>query len=175
MLRRLRVRRSSASDGAGSPGPAGPPNASNWKQTDDSAANELRLDIHEPLLARMTPTQHRLLWVLWALLGLAGIAYSLLPGDVASKIREGGVADHALAFTAWSIVGGIVARRHQLLPTILAMLAVGIFIELAQRAIPGRASEWIDLFEDCSGILLGAGAVSLWRYRLSRPTTAPPD
>lgn len=114
----------------------------------------------------MSPKQQRLLWTLWALLGLLGIAYSLLPGDIAGHIRRGGAADHAIAFTAWSLVGGFVARKNQLLQTILTMLAVGIFIELAQRAIPGRASEWIDLIEDGSGILLGIGAVTLYRLLL---------
>ncbi|QOY85218.1 VanZ family protein [Paludibaculum fermentans] len=119
----------------------------------------------------MTSKQRRLLWALWIFLGLLGTAYSLLPGPLASQIREGGSADHAIAFTAWGLLGGIVARRHQVLPTAIAMLAVGIFIELAQRAIPGRASEWIDLFEDCSGILLGMGAVLLYhRFRPARPT-----
>ena len=116
----------------------------------------------------MTPRQQRLLWTIWTILGLAGIAYSLLPGDVAGRIRHGGSADHAIAFTIWSFVGGMVARRRQLLPTILTMLGVGIFIELAQRAVPGRASEWIDLFEDMSGIFLGIGAALLLKVRQAR-------
>lgn len=114
----------------------------------------------------MTPKQRRLLWTLWVIIGLVGITYSLLPSDVANRVRHGGVADHAIAFTAWSVVGGIVARRNQLLATVLTMLAVGVFIEIAQRAVPGRASEWIDLFEDCTGILLGVGAVILTRRLL---------
>lgn len=125
---------------------------------------------------RMPPKHQRLLWTLWVLLGLAGIAYSLLPGDIAGRIRHGGSADHAIAFTIWSLVGGLVARRNQILPAVLTMLGVGIFIELAQRAVPGRASEWIDLFEDLAGILLGIGAVALVKLRqtrLARVSTPP--
>ncbi|MGJ5813207.1 VanZ family protein [Paludibaculum fermentans] len=125
----------------------------------------------------MTPKQRRLLWALWIFLGVLGTAYSLLPGPIASQLRHGGAADHAIAFTAWGLLGGIVARKHQLLPTALTMLAVGIFIELAQRAVPGRASEWIDLFEDCSGILLGIGAISFWKLRQPKsiPTSGSAD
>lgn len=121
----------------------------------------------------MTIQQQRLLWILWVLLGIAGTIYSLLPGPVASRVWQGGSADHAIAFTAWSLVGGIVARKGQILRTVAVMLAVGIFIELAQLRVPGRAFEWIDLVEDFSGIALGIGVILL--YRLREPAPPAPE
>lgn len=59
----------------------------------------------------------------------------------------------ALAFAAW--LGFRAARKRQWV-SLLGLLLYGGAIEVIQRYVPGRSSEWLDLLADAIGITLGA-------------------
>lgn len=80
---------------------------------------------------------------------------------------------HALAFlalTAWFLA---LVERSRYAAVVVAMLAFGALIEVAQRLMPyGRQAEWADMGADALGVLAGL-ALSLairdsWLQRVER-------
>jgi len=69
-----------------------------------------------------------------------------------------------LAFCAW-LGQGAHARRRAL--ALVALLAYGGLIELAQLFVPGRFGEWADLLADAVGLVIGT-ALAWGALRLSR-------
>lgn len=88
-------------------------------------------------------------------------------------------ANHAAAFAALAFCGHFAWRERagHVARLVLALLLLGIGIEIAQRAVPGRSAEAADLLADAVGIGIGlliAGALSraLERRRVPRPPRA---
>jgi VanZ family protein len=75
--------------------------------------------------------------------------------------------NHVLAFAAlaFAAVMSYSAPGGARLLMLLALLAFGGSIEVLQGFVPGRASEWNDLFADFVGIVFGAAvAVGVLRF-----------
>lgn len=75
-----------------------------------------------------------------------------------------GSAFVALAFCAWLGLGANTWRR---VLALVALLAYGGLIEVAQLFVPGRFGEWADLLADAVGLAVGA-ALAWLVLRLSR-------
>ena len=121
--------------------------------------------------ARKLQWLHRGLWVsFWAaalgvaVLSLMPIAY--LPPQVFSLWDK---AQHALAFTALALLG-LLAYPRQPWRMVLALLAFGGAIELAQAATGWRYGEWSDWLADAVG--LAAGWALAWHPRRLLPLLA---
>ena len=121
--------------------------------------------------ARNTQWLHRgLLVCFWsaalgvAVLSLMPIAY--LPPQVFSLWDK---AQHALAFTALALLG-LLAYPRQPWRMVLALLAFGGAIELAQAATGWRYGEWSDWLADAVG--LAAGWALAWHPRRLLPLLA---
>lgn len=73
--------------------------------------------------------------------------------------------NHTLAFAALAFCACGAARRSrwQLMAWLIALLAYGGGIELAQTLMPGRSGEWADWLGDGVGLLCGA-AVGWWCF-----------
>ncbi len=77
--------------------------------------------------------------------------------------------DHFVAFAAMALSGcfGFRGGRSALLCLTLALIAFGGLIEVVQFFVPGRSSEWGDLFADAVGIaggtLLATGLLTVLR------------
>ncbi len=72
--------------------------------------------------------------------------------------------NHACAFATLAAVACLSLRSSSARPAaLLALLAYGGLIEIAQTFVPGRSGEWADLLADAAGIAIGAllaGAVT---------------
>ena len=99
-----------------------------------------------------------------AVLSLMPIAY--LPPQVFSLWDK---AQHALAFTALALLG-LLAYPRQPWRMVLALLAFGGAIELAQAATGWRYGEWSDWLADTVG--LAAGWALAWHPRRLLPLLA---
>ncbi|RDD92322.1 VanZ family protein [Acidovorax sp. BoFeN1] len=99
-----------------------------------------------------------------AVLSLMPIAY--LPPQVFSLWDK---AQHALAFTALALLG-LLAYPRQPWRMVLALLAFGGAIELAQAATGWRYGEWSDWLADAVG--LAAGWALAWHPRRLLPLLA---
>ncbi|MBC7956337.1 MAG: VanZ family protein [Cytophagales bacterium] len=79
--------------------------------------------------------------------------------------------NHAAAFVALTLAGcfGFPGSRRTVLGVLLAMLALGVLIEIVQYFVPGRSSEWADLGADAIGMALGA-TLALVTLKLVRQT-----
>ena len=99
-----------------------------------------------------------------AVLSLMPIAY--LPPQVFSLWDK---AQHALAFTALASLG-LLAYPRQPWRMVLALLAFGGAIELAQAATGWRYGEWSDWLADAVG--LAAGWALAWHPRRLLPLLA---
>lgn len=65
--------------------------------------------------------------------------------------------NHACAFAALAAAAWLSVRSpRRRAPALLAVLAYGALIELAQTQVPGRSGEWGDLLADAVGIGVGA-------------------
>jgi len=83
--------------------------------------------------------------------------------------------NHALAFTALAFsahLGHPTSRRRRAL-WLCALLAFGGLIELLQSFVPGRSSEWSDLFADSIGIACGAFIAACLLHAASRLARRP--
>ena len=114
--------------------------------------------------------QSTLFWQALLLVLLVAVAWLALtpkpPPDLTlgwDKLNHGS-AFVALAFCAWLGQGGQ-PRRGAL--AMVALLAYGGLIELAQWLVPGRSGEWADLLADAVGLAVGA-ALAWLALRLSR-------
>lgn len=56
------------------------------------------------------------------------------------------------------------SRRNGLVAA-MAMVVFGIGIEIVQGQLPWRSFEWADIAANLAGVVVGAGAVLLWRLR----------
>ncbi len=67
--------------------------------------------------------------------------------------------NHAAAFAALAFAGvlSFPSSRRSVWNVVIALLVLGVLIELLQLMVPGRSSEWLDLLGDAVGI--GAGVV----------------
>lgn len=110
------------------------------------------------LLSLFTAPAHRPLWrVLLALL-LAVITWlALSPAPPETMSTGWDKANHALAFgsLAFSAVWALWAQPRQWVWLVLALLAYGVGIEIAQSFLPPREADWHDVVADGVGIALG--------------------
>lgn len=65
------------------------------------------------------------------------------------------------------------AHPRTVLVAVLVVSGFGAFDEFYQGSVPYRSPDLLDWVADCSGGLLGAVAVALWRKRRNAPTHAP--
>jgi hypothetical protein len=112
---------------------------------------------------------------LWFCLGLVLAAMiaatSLLP---ASNLPHIGLPDkiqHAMSYVVLAFCFASVVVRRDFLPLIVALVAFGGVIELAQEWMGlGRQAEWGDFLADAAGIGAGAGLAATplgtWAYRI---------
>ena len=63
-------------------------------------------------------------------------------------------SNHLLAFAVMAVLG-CKAFPQRLTIVMPGLLAYGVLIEIMQSFTPNRSAEWLDLFADCLGILLG--------------------
>ena len=97
--------------------------------------------------------------MLWAAGAFLILVLSLLPKDL--MISELPLSDkiaHFLAYGAVSWLGAMAAstsRRRLYLA--LAMLGLGVLLELAQTWVPGRTPEMLDGLANTLGVMVGVG------------------
>ncbi len=80
--------------------------------------------------------------------------------------------NHLLAFAALALAACLsypASRRTRIL-LLCGLLGFGGLIEILQLFVPGRSSEWGDLFADAIGIALGAALATLVLRVASAPT-----
>ena len=114
--------------------------------------------------------QRGLAWGFWAL-ALCVAVLSLMPTNYlpAQAFSLWDKAQHALAFTALASLG-LLAYPRQPWRMVLALLAFGGAIELAQAATGWRYGEWSDWLADAVG--LAAGWALAWHPRRLLPLLA---
>jgi hypothetical protein len=103
---------------------------------------------------------------LFRTIGLACIAaiivLSLLPGDERPHTGLAGQFEHALAYfgTALFLTMGFRTTRNRV-ATISLLVGLAAVMELIQRMVPGRHSQFIDWFASSSGAGVGVFAIIL--------------
>jgi VanZ family protein len=109
-----------------------------------------------------------LLYVLWLLSILLVIVGSLLPATspamrAVGRLPIGSKPLHFCAY-AWLALLALLAikRRSLALLTALAMILLGVALELGQKLVPGRGFEIRDIFINGAGVLTGI-AIGLLR------------
>ncbi|RZL36859.1 MAG: VanZ family protein [Rubrivivax sp.] len=110
------------------------------------------------LLSLFTAPERRLLWR--ALLGLLLVVITFLalsPAPPKTVDLGWDKANHALAFgsLAFSAVWALWPQPRRWGWLVLALLAYGIGIEIAQSFLPPREADWHDVVADSLGIALG--------------------
>src|SRR5665647_1028173 len=101
------------------------------------------------------------LW-LWAFVicALVVLVLALLPSPPPVLTNGWDKSNHLLAFAVMAWLG-CKAFPQRVANTLLSLLAYGALIEILQSFAPTRSAEWLDLFADGLGILLGWGVVRL--------------
>jgi VanZ family protein len=124
----------------------------------------------EPIAHRLVAlaTTPRLWRVVMAWIGLVVGYLALTPTPPQDFTTGWDKLNHFAAFSALSMSGSLGFRRTRVLVfVLLALIAYGGLIEVAQYFVPGRSSEWADLAADAVGIACGAvlvlAARMLWR------------
>jgi VanZ family protein len=115
------------------------------------------------LLSPIFSPERRLLWrALLALLIVVITWLALSPAPPQTVNTGWDKANHVLAFAALAFVGvwALSRRPRQWLMLVLALLAYGGFIEIAQSFTPTRQADWQDVLADGIGIALGL--VAAW-------------
>lgn len=110
------------------------------------------------LLSLFTAPARRPLWRVLLALMLAVITWLALSPAPPETMNTGwDKANHALAFgaLAFSAVWALWQRPRQWVWLVLALLAYGVFIEIAQSFLPPREADWHDVVADSVGIALG--------------------
>ena len=116
--------------------------------------------------------EHRHLWFCLGLVLAAMIAAtSLLPASDLPDIGLPDKIEHALAYTLLAFWFASVVVRRDFLPLIVALVAFGGLIELAQEWMHlGRSAELADLLADVAGITVGVALAATplggWAYRI---------
>ncbi|MBI3350785.1 MAG: VanZ family protein [Burkholderiales bacterium] len=127
------------------------------------------------LLNLCTAPERRPLWRALLLLLLAVITWlALTPAPPKTLSTGWDKSNHALAFgsLAFSSVWAWWQRPRQWPLLVIALLAYGGAIEIAQSFLPPREGDWWDLLADGVGITLGllaAWPVTAWTARSTRP------
>ena len=100
-------------------------------------------------------------WV-WAFIGcaLSVLVLALVPAPPPGFTTGWDKSNHLLAFAVMAWLG-CKAFPKRLVVVLSALLAYGALIEILQYFTPARSAEWLDLFADCLGILLGWGLIRL--------------
>lgn len=99
----------------------------------------------------------RHLWFgIGVLMAIAVAVLCLMPGSKLPSVRVWDKLSHAVAFVALSFWFASILVRRDLLWLVLALVAFGMLIELAQAAMrAGRQAEWMDVVADSVGVLIG--------------------
>lgn len=135
-----------------------------------------------PHLSGLSPRAWRILWVGGLLLALVVVVVCLLPSRNLPSTGINDKFEHALAFAALALwFGGLAARRDHLF-VLLALVALGGGIEIAQGLMGlGRMADVRDLLADLLGALGGVALaytpLGRWPRLLERGlrwVTAPP-
>ena len=120
--------------------------------------------------------RYRRLWFCAGVaIAIAVAVLSLMPGRHVPDVNVSDKIKHFAAFTMLAFWFGSILVRRDLPWIVLALLAFGGAIELAQEAMPwGRRAEWSDVVADGIGILAGLvlaftplGRWALWLERLA--------
>jgi len=103
-------------------------------------------------------------WKVLLVLLVVAVSYLALTPHPPARVDTGwDKLNHLLAFTALAFSASLSypasRRTHVLL--LCALLAFGGLIEILQLFVPGRSSEWGDLFADSIGIVCGVVVASL--------------
>ncbi len=98
-------------------------------------------------------------WFCLGLLIAAGITvFSLIPAQNLPSIGVSDKLEHALAYLLLGFWFASVIARWDYLYLMLALLALGGAIEIAQGLMGlGRQADWHDLLADACGIFVGVG------------------
>lgn len=93
------------------------------------------------------------------LLVIAVCFLALTPTPPSPIVRHWDKLNHAAAFAALTLSAllGLWPHRTGSWRVFLPMLGFGVLIEILQMLVPGRSSEWADLFADAVGMAIGAG------------------
>ena len=123
--------------------------------------------------AILKPFRHPRAWcALWALAIALVVVGSLLPGPDLPHVPDGGdKVEHILGYGVLAALAvQLFARRAWLAGACVALLLLGIALELAQGAFTTtRSMDPADALADAVGVLLGAATVLLpWRDALLR-------
>jgi len=98
-------------------------------------------------------------WFCFGLLIAAGITvFSLIPAQDLPSVGVSDKLEHAIAYLLLSFWFASVIARWDYFYLVLALLALGGGIEIAQGLMGlGRQADWRDLMADGFGILVGVG------------------
>ncbi len=93
---------------------------------------------------------------LWAFIAcaLAVLVLALVPSPPPMITTGWDKSNHLLPFGVITCLG-CKAFPQRLTIVLPGLLAYGALIEIMQSLTPKRSAEWLDLFADCLGILLG--------------------
>jgi len=91
---------------------------------------------------------------------LAVLVLALIPSPPPMITTGWDKSNHLLAFAVMAWLG-CKAFPQRVAYTLLALLAYGALIEILQSFTPTRSAEWLDLFADSLGIVVGWGVVRL--------------
>ena len=105
-------------------------------------------------------------WVFFAC-ALLVLVLTLVPAPPPVLTTGWDKSNHLLAFAVMAWLG-CKAFPQRLAVMLLGLLAYGALIEIMQSFTPNRSAEWLDMFADLLGILLG---LVLSRFNLSRVTS----
>lgn len=113
-------------------------------------------------------------WSRWVWAGglVCGVGYAMLPGRVAERIGRAGGREHALGFAALTAVGVVAGERWRGWMVAAGTFGLGVGIELAQRFVPGRGFEWLDVGADALGVGVGWAIAAVWGWVMRRRTAA---
>jgi len=91
---------------------------------------------------------------------LAVLVLALIPSPPPMITTGWDKSNHLLAFAVMAGLG-CKAFPHRVALTLLSLLAYGALIEILQSFTSTRSAEWLDLFADCLGILVGWVSIRL--------------
>lgn len=105
----------------------------------------------------MQSLRYRSWWIVGGLaMALFIVVVSLLPSSNLPSVQLWDKFEHAIAYFALAAWFGGVVRPDRYLRLALALLALGIAVEIAQQAMGlGRTAELRDVLADAVGVALG--------------------
>ena len=98
---------------------------------------------------------------------LAVLVLALMPSPPHMVTTGWDKSNHLLAFAVMTWLG-CKAFPHRLVYLMLGLLAYGALIEILQSFTPNRSAEWLDLFSDSLGILVGGFVITVDRMLFGR-------